>query len=105
MRIEYGADGSWTTIRDGQVISSGSMNPSPGGADWDSLKSAYQSKGAVIYSSEWTGWVPVDDCGSGGDLESSHFSISNLKIKGPVVQGPRPRACSSLNLEETLVLV
>jgi len=105
MRIEYGADGTWTTIRDGQVINGGTMNPSPGGADWAALKSAYESKGAVIYSSEWVGWVPVDDCGGGGDLESSHFSISNLRIKGQVVQGPTPRACSSVSLNSTLVLV
>jgi len=95
MRIEYGEDGSWTTIRDGQTIDAGSLSPSPGSGDWSVIKSAYASKGAVIYSSEWTGWVPVEDCGTSGDLPSSHFSIKNLKIKGSVVQGPTPQACSN----------
>merc|ERR1712232_1270199 len=60
MRIEYGTDGSWTTIRDGQVISAGSLSPTPGGFDWGVIKLSYESKGAVIYSSEWAGWVPVE---------------------------------------------
>merc|ERR1711963_1155008 len=91
MRIEYGADGSWTTIRDGQIINSGSLSPSPGGFDWGVIKDSYESKGAVIYSSEWEGWVPVEDCGTHGDLAGSHFTISNLRIKGSIVQGPTPK--------------
>merc|ERR1711981_726930 len=94
IRVEYGTDGSWTTIRDGQVINAGSLSPSPGGFDWGVIKSSYESKGAVIYSSEWAGWVPVDDCGTSGNLPGSHFSVSNLKIKGSIVQGPTPIACS-----------
>jgi len=94
MRIEYGADGSWTTIRDGQRIGGGSLSPQPSGWDWSVIKSNYESKGALIYSSEWVGWVPVDDCGSGpGNLDASHFKVSNLKIGGSVVQGPTPRSC------------
>jgi len=95
MRIEYGADGSWTTIRDGQTIGTGSLSPNPSAADWSIIKDAYASKGAVIYSSEWQGWVPVEDCGTSGDLSSSHFSVSNLKISGSVVQGPTPTKCAS----------
>jgi hypothetical protein len=48
--------------------------------------------GAVIYSSQWQGWVP-GDCGS-GDLGSSQYTIKNLKITGRVVQGPEPRLCN-----------
>jgi hypothetical protein len=96
MRIEYGADGSWTTIRDGQTIGTGSLSPNPSAADWSIIKDAYASKGAVVYSSEWQGWVPVEECGTSGDLSSSHFSVSNLKISGSVVQGPTPTKCSSL---------
>merc|ERR1712006_36495 len=90
----YGADGSWTTIRDGQIINSGSLSPSPGGFDWGVIKSSYESKGAVIYSSEWQGWVPAEDCGTSGNLPGSHFSIRNLRIKGSIVQGPTPTRCS-----------
>jgi hypothetical protein len=34
MRIEYGLDGTWTTIRDGDVINSANLNPSPKATDW-----------------------------------------------------------------------
>jgi len=94
MRIEHAADGTWTTTRDGQVISSGALSPTPGAADDSVIKSFFESKGAVIYSSLWIGWVPVDDCGSSGDLDSSHFSVSNMKINGAVVQGPTPTKCA-----------
>jgi len=108
MKIEYGADGSWTTIRDGQVINGGSLSPQPGGGDWSVVKSSYQSKGAVIYSSEWIGWVPVDDCGGNageGELAASHFSVRNLRIQGSIVQGPQPRACGGALLNETIAVV
>lgn len=95
MRIEHAADGTWTTTRDGQVISWGSLSPSAGASDAGVIKSFMETKGAVIYSSLWTGWVPVEDCGKTGDLGSSHFSVKNLKINGAVVQGPTPTACAS----------
>jgi hypothetical protein len=93
MRIEHAADGTWTTIRDGEVISFGSLSPTPGTNDASVIKSFMESKGAVIYSSLWTGWVPVADCGQTGDLDSSHFTVKNLKINGTVVQGPTPTSC------------
>merc|ERR1711943_171586 len=49
--------------------------------------------GAVIYSSQWTGWAP-GSCGGDGNLDASSFSVSNLRITGTVVQGPEPRKCS-----------
>merc|ERR1712125_91627 len=99
MRIEYGTDGSWTTIRDGQTIGGGSLSPQPSGWDWSIIKSNYETKGALIYSSEWIGWVPVDDCGQGpGNLGASHFKVSNLRIAGGVVQGPTPRPCDGPSL-------
>jgi len=93
MRIEYGSDGTWTTIRDGQTISPSSLSPVPGANDWSVLTAHYSNYGAVIYSSQWVGWVPVPDCGSSGDLNSSSYSVSNLQICGKVVQGPSPRTC------------
>jgi len=93
MRIEYGADGSWTTIRDGQTIAPGSLSPVPGANDWGVLAARYNTYGAVIYSSQWVGWVPVPDCGTTGDLDSSTYSVSNLKICGKVMQGPSPKSC------------
>merc|ERR1740138_1171801 len=70
-------------------------------------QSTYQSKGGVIYSSQWTGsWVPADFCGGGpGDLDGSHFRISNLRISGSVVQGPEPTKCGSLASNATAVMI
>jgi len=66
----------------------------PSGWDWSIIKANYETKGALIYSSEWVGWVPVDDCGKGpGNLGASHYKVSNLQISGSVVQGPTPRSC------------
>merc|ERR1711920_10583 len=49
--------------------------------------------GAVIYSSQWTGWVP-GNCGGDGNLGASSFGVSNLRIEGKVVQGPEPNKCA-----------
>merc|ERR1712087_611342 len=51
-----------------------------------------KANGAVLFSSQWTGWVP-GNCGGDGNLGASTFSVSNLKIKGTVVQGPEPTRC------------
>merc|ERR1712070_1077582 len=96
VKVEYGNDGKLTITRDGQVISGDSFDPPASGNDWGIVKSTYESKGGVIYSSQWTGsWVPADFCGGGpGDLDGSHFAVSNLRISGSVVQGPEPQICS-----------
>lgn len=52
--------------------------------------------GGVLYSSQWTGWVP-GSCGGDGKLDSSSFTVSNLKIQASVVKGPEPHKCSSTN--------
>merc|ERR1712125_188726 len=49
--------------------------------------------GAVIYSSQWVGWVP-GNCGGDGNLQASSFAVSDVKITGRVVQGPEPTRCS-----------
>jgi len=95
MRIDYGTDGSWTTTRNGQVITGPNLAPSPTSNDWNILANAYRAQGALIYSSQWVGWVPTSDCGTTGDLSSSGFSIKNLRITGTVVQGPTPTACTA----------
>lgn len=100
MKIEHGEDGTWTTSKDGASV--GALNPAPSGNDWSILKSYYENKGALIYSSEWEGWVPMaDQCGAASSdpnlLSGSHFTVSNLKIVGSVVQGPTPTRCASEN--------
>ncbi len=94
MRIEHAADGSWTTTRDGQVIAPSALNPPPQASDWATVAASLSTRGAVIYSSQWVGWVPVSECGTTGDLATSAFAVSNLRIYGTVVQGPAPRVCT-----------
>merc|ERR1712054_40554 len=61
VKVEYGNDGKFTITRDGQQISGDGLDPPASGNDWGILKSNYESKGGVIYSSQWTGsWVPAD---------------------------------------------
>jgi hypothetical protein len=77
----YSADGSNVAI----TVNGHTMN---GPGHTGDMK----SRGAVIYSSQWTGWVPGDWCGK-GDRDSSVYTVKNIKIKGRVVQGPEPRKC------------
>merc|ERR1712137_1116843 len=94
MRVQYDDEGKWTVSKDGQPFQG--YNPTPDQNAWDYVKSMHEQRGAVIYSSEWVGWVPVDDCGtSSGDLYGSSFSVSNLVISGSVVQGPEPARCGA----------
>jgi len=95
MRIEYDEDGVMTTLRNGEVMSGFNPDPSSTSA-WSDIKTNHEERGAVIYSSEWVGWVPVSDCGSSGsddDLQGSSYTISNLIVSGSVVQGPVPASC------------
>ena len=68
-------------------------SPAPIQQDWDIIKIEMQSKGVVIYGSEWTGWVPSDHGFSSADVDlaSSSYLISNIDVQRTVVQGPTPR--------------
>jgi hypothetical protein len=70
-----------------------------GGAHQADMK----SRGAALYSSQWVGWVPGDFCGNDGDLDSSVFTVKNLRLTARVVQGPEPRRCSALTQNITMV--
>merc|ERR1712203_11408 len=101
MRIEYDNDSKWTVIRDGQQVSG--FWPQPNASTWTVVKAAYEQQGAVIFSSQWTGFVPVKDCCSDKNcspgaesLADSKFKVSNLIISGKVVQGPEPHLCGQL---------
>jgi hypothetical protein len=94
MKVTYDANGVWTTTRNGQVISPSSLHPTPSNSDWETLVHYYNTRGAVIYSSQWVGWVPVQDCGKSGDLSTSSFNVKNLRITGTLVQGPEPKLCT-----------
>merc|ERR1712066_674947 len=82
MKATYSADGNHLDMQVGSNHYSGS-----GMAD------EMAKYGAVIYSSQWVGWVP-GSCGGDGNLQASSFSVSNVKITGTVVQGPEPTLCN-----------
>merc|ERR1712194_875687 len=93
MKIAYDETGHMTVSRDGEVFAD--YSPAPDDTTWVLVKSYHEGRGAVIYGSEWVGYVPVEDCGTtAGDLNNSSYSISNLVISGSVVQGPVPTKCS-----------
>ena len=95
MKVTFGTDGTWTTYRDGKVISGSSLSPKMLASDIATLVKSYSTQGAVIYSSQWQGWVPMESCGTSGNLASSTFKISNLRITGTVLQGPTPTTCKT----------
>lgn len=55
-----------------------------------------QSKGAVLITSQWVGWVP-GECGGDCNLDASVYAVRNLRLRARVVQGPEPRRCSELS--------
>lgn len=74
---------------------SGGVNINIGGNSHSgSAHGDMRTRGAVIYSSQWKGWSP-GDCGD-GDLGSSVYTVSNIKLTGKVLQGPEPRRCNPL---------
>jgi len=86
--------GNQVHVRATWDASGNNLNINVNGHEWSGNGMADQMRqhGAVLYSSQWTGWVP-GSCGGDGNLGASTFSISNLKIQGSVVQGPEPRRC------------
>jgi len=90
VKATWSADGSQLTV---DVC--GATHSGEGYAD------VLSSHGMVLYSSQWTGWVP-GSCPGGGNLDAATFSVSNIRIKASIVQGPEPRKCSGMN--ETMVV-
>jgi len=91
MNVSWDSEGHWTTVLDGQVLPQ--LNPVPQAIDWQNEVNAIRVNGSLICSTQWVGWVPLDDCGTVGDLYSAKMSISNLQVYGDVVQGPIPTKC------------
>merc|ERR1711948_188202 len=83
----------------GNCAAATTFHTDPGGGDPGNVGGEMTSRGAVLYSSQWTGWVP-GSCGGDGNLGASTFSVSNLKIQGSVIHGPEPRRCSGELAEE-----
>lgn len=103
MRLDFAGDGTWTsTTVNGKQIDP--LYPSPTSYDWQQVEQAYGFAGAVIYSSQWVGWVPsVGNCPTNnGDLNNANMEIQNLVIYGHVTKGPIPTACSQEQLQASL---
>lgn len=81
MKATYSEDGNHVDLQIGGNHYSG-----------NGLEGQMSQYGAVIYSSQWVGWVP-GNCGGDGNLQASSFSVSDVKITGRVVQGPEPAKC------------
>lgn len=94
MKSTYPEDGNWLVYMGDQPLHPNNYDKITAN-DPKILKDTMNSKGAAIESSQWTGWVPGEGCPGGGDLASSFFSISNLRILGKVLKGPEPTKCSS----------
>jgi hypothetical protein len=98
MKVMFDTNGRITAYRDGQLINGDNLLPTPKTSDWEIIKNAYETKGAVIYSSMWVGWTCTCNkpCGGNqnGNLDGSSYSIKNLKITGSIVQGPMATKCS-----------
>jgi len=58
------------------------------------LRDTMKTRGALLVSSQWTGWVPCDNCcPGGGNLAASTFAISDVEIQGRYVHGAEPTEC------------
>jgi len=91
VRADFTADGNTLNVAVG-----GNHHSGPGvGGEMD-------AHGAVIYSSQWVGWVP-GNCGGDGNLQAANFKVTNLVIYGKVKQGPQPRLCSATTGQTAVV--
>jgi len=58
------------------------------------LRDTMNTRGALLVSSQWTGWVPCDTCcPGGGNLGASTFTISDVEVQGRYVHGAEPSEC------------
>lgn len=97
VKVTWSADGST------QHVSVGGNN-----YDGDGFQDVMQQQGFVIYSSQWTGWVPGHCPNERTDhdaKESASFGVSNVRIVGRVVQGPEPTKCNGRGSNSSYVVV
>ena len=83
-------------------VNNDDLFPSPSDASNEVVVSTMKSVGAVLESSQWFGWVPLEDeCPKAGEegLEGSVFKISDVVVVGELVQGQEPTECKDMNME------
>lgn len=104
VKASFSADG-WMTVAFNGNNNDG-YNPHPSENCKQNVVQNMNSKGAQIQSSQWQGWVPgANQCPGGGNLGSSSFTISNLVVKGTVVQGSEPKRCNAMMTNSSMVVV
>jgi len=82
MKASFSADGSIMTLSSSQ-FGTKKMRINP-----------LSARKAVVMSSLWQGWVPMDgQCGPNGDLSSSVYRVSNVKIGGPYARAATQCSC------------
>ena len=57
---------------------------------------------ARLESSQWFGWAPAQDrclAGDAGGLNGSVVRVTNVTVRGAVVQGPTPTTCAEVAAE------
>lgn len=97
MKSVWSADGDWLTFMNDQPLHVNNYEKDVlSDADRQRVKDTMNSAGGAIESSQWQGWVPGDSCPGGGDLGSSTFAITNLRVLGKVHHGPEPTRCADL---------
>jgi len=91
-KAAFSSSGRMTVTIGGQANDGYSPYPDSGSDQF--VQETMQSIGAVLISTQWTGWVPGDnECPSGGSLDGSTFTVNNVRVYGTVMQGPTPPLC------------
>jgi len=89
VKASFSTDGWMSVVIKGQNID---FSPYPSDSAKSYVQKIMNDFGGQIHSTQWQGWVPSGNCGS-GDLRSSVFEVSNLRIMGTIVQGPEATRC------------
>lgn len=104
VKAEFSSDG-WMTVHLNDQKNE-NYQPSPSAACKANVVENMKNHGAQIQSSQWVGWVPGgDQCPSGGSVDGSSFTITNLRVKGSIVQGAEPKKCTQLQLSNSTIVV
>lgn len=101
MRANFAESGYMSVTLNGATVN---VNPAPSSDAVAKVASTMRSVGAQFHSTQWQGWVPSGgSCPGWGNLGSSVFSVSNVRVMGTVVQGQEPQRCSGLLVNTSMV--
>jgi len=92
MKASFSTDGWMTVTINGHEVEV--TNPVPSNNAKNYLAQQMTNLGVMFHSTQWVGWVPAGNCPGGGNVETSVFSIYDVKISGTVVQGSEPAKCT-----------